>query len=126
VLAIAYPLVTTLVVVSTGNHYFLDVIAGALLACVTWVAVTRAGAWFTVRIATGRAHRQPGRRWPVGARPVPAGAAGGLPATAAGGLLASAAGGLPAAAAADGGSAPRSTRRGGEPDGPPGGDQIAA
>ena len=31
-LAIAYPLVTTLVVVATGNHFFLDVIAGALLA----------------------------------------------------------------------------------------------
>jgi membrane-associated phospholipid phosphatase len=54
-LAVAYPLVTTLVVVATGNHYFLDVIAGALLACVTWVAVTRIGAWLTVRAATGRA-----------------------------------------------------------------------
>jgi PAP2 superfamily len=54
-LAIAYPLVTTLVVVATGNHFFLDVIAGALLSCVTWVVVTRAGAWLTVRIATRRA-----------------------------------------------------------------------
>lgn len=56
-LAIGYPVLTTLVVVSTGNHYVLDVIAGALLAIVTWVAVTRAGAWLTVRLATRRAHR---------------------------------------------------------------------
>ena len=57
VLAIAYPLVTTLVVVSTGNHFFLDVIAGALLAMVTWAAVNWIGAWLTVRIATRRSHR---------------------------------------------------------------------
>jgi membrane-associated phospholipid phosphatase len=68
VLAIAYPLVTTLVVVSTGNHFFLDVIAGALLAFVTWVCVTRTGTWLTVRIATGRSRRQPGRWRPVDAR----------------------------------------------------------
>jgi hypothetical protein len=133
VLAIAYPLMTVLVVVATGNHYFLDVIAGALLACVTWVAVTRAGAWLTVRIATGRAHRQPGRWRPVGARPGPAGAANGVPAAAADGLLAAAADGLLAsaadgrpAAAVDGGPARRTARRGGEPDEPPGGTQIAA
>jgi membrane-associated phospholipid phosphatase len=57
VLAIAYPLVTALVVVSTGNHFFLDVIAGALLAVVTWAAVNWIGAWLTVRIATRRSHR---------------------------------------------------------------------
>ena len=56
-LAVAYPLMTTLVVVATGNHFFLDVIAGALLACVTWIGVTWAGAWLTVRMATWRAHR---------------------------------------------------------------------
>jgi membrane-associated phospholipid phosphatase len=50
-LAVAYPLMTTLVVVATGNHFFLDVIAGTLLACVTWAAVTRIGAWLTVRTA---------------------------------------------------------------------------
>jgi membrane-associated phospholipid phosphatase len=55
-LMVAYPLMTTLVVVATGNHFFLDVIAGALLSCVTWVAVTRVGAWLTVQAAT----RQPG------------------------------------------------------------------
>ncbi|HEX3963964.1 MAG TPA: phosphatase PAP2 family protein [Trebonia sp.] len=73
VLAIAYPLVTTLVVVSTGNHFFLDVIAGALLAFATWVAMTCIGAWLTVAIATRRSHRQAGRWRPVGARPAPAG-----------------------------------------------------
>ena len=57
VLVIAYPLVTTLVVVSTGNHFFLDVIAGALLALVTWAAVNWIGARLTVRIATRRADR---------------------------------------------------------------------
>ena len=54
-LAVAYPLMTTLVVVATGNHYFFDVIAGALLACVTWAVVTRVGAWLTVQAATRRA-----------------------------------------------------------------------
>ena len=54
-LAAAYPLMTVLVVVATGNHFFLDVIAGALLACVTWAAVTRAGARLTVWAATRRA-----------------------------------------------------------------------
>lgn len=58
-LVVAYPLMTTLVVVATGNHYFLDVIAGALLSGVTWAAVTRAGAWLTVQAAT---RRPPGRQ----------------------------------------------------------------
>jgi hypothetical protein len=57
-LAVAYPLMTTLVVVATGNHFFLDTIAGALLACATWGAVTWAGAWLTVHAATRRAHRK--------------------------------------------------------------------
>lgn len=56
-LAILYPFMTTLVVVATGNHFFLDVIAGAALAVATWMAVTRAGAWLTVQIATRRAHQ---------------------------------------------------------------------
>jgi hypothetical protein len=75
VLAIAYPLVTTLVVVSTGNHFFLDVIAGALLAVVIWAAVNWIGAWLTVRIATqrSRSHREPGRWPPADGRPEPAG-----------------------------------------------------
>jgi PAP2 superfamily len=37
---VAYPVMTTLVVVTTGNHFFLDAVAGALLAAITWVAVT--------------------------------------------------------------------------------------
>jgi hypothetical protein len=40
-LAVAYPLMTTLVVVATGNHFFLDAVAGTLLACLTWVVVSR-------------------------------------------------------------------------------------
>jgi membrane-associated phospholipid phosphatase len=68
-LAVAYPLMTTLVVVATGNHYFLDVIAGTVLACVTWAAVTRAGAWLTVYTATRRAGR---RQYPPGPAELPA------------------------------------------------------
>jgi PAP2 superfamily len=107
-LAVAYPLVTMLVVVATGNHFFLDVIAGALLACVTWLAVIRVGAWLSVRIATGRSHREPGRWRPVAARPASVGA-------------------RPASVGApDGGPAPRTARPGGEPGGRAEGDQVAA
>src|SRR6202012_4606565 len=59
-LIIAYPLMTTLVVVATGNHFFLDAGAGTALAVVTWVAVTRIGAWASVRRGTralARHHR---------------------------------------------------------------------
>ena len=41
-LVVAYPVVTTLVVVATGNHYFLDAAAGTLLACLVWAVVSRA------------------------------------------------------------------------------------
>jgi hypothetical protein len=41
VLVVAYPLVTTLVVVATGNHFFLDAVAGTLLAGLTWAVVSR-------------------------------------------------------------------------------------
>ena len=54
VLVVAYPLMTILVVVVTGNHYFLDAVAGAALAVVTWIAVTRIGAWWSVRRAFRR------------------------------------------------------------------------
>jgi membrane-associated phospholipid phosphatase len=43
ILAVAYPVMTALVVVATGNHYFLDVAAGALLTGAAWVAVARIG-----------------------------------------------------------------------------------
>lgn len=68
-LTAGYPLLTALVVVATGNHYFLDVIAGALLACVTWAAVTRIGPWLAVRAATRRADP---RRHPPGPAELPA------------------------------------------------------
>jgi hypothetical protein len=41
-LVVAYPVMTTLVVVATGNHYFLDAAAGTLLACLVWAVVSRA------------------------------------------------------------------------------------
>jgi hypothetical protein len=40
-LVVAYPVMTTLVVVATGNHYFLDAAAGTLLACLVWAAASR-------------------------------------------------------------------------------------
>jgi len=40
-LVVAYPVMTTLVVVATGNHYFLDAAAGTLLACLVWAVVAR-------------------------------------------------------------------------------------
>ena len=54
-LAVAYPLVTVLVVVATGNHYFLDTAAGAVLAGLTWVVVNRVSAWLTVQLALRKA-----------------------------------------------------------------------
>src|SRR6266566_4894359 len=41
VLVVAYPLMTTLVVVATGNHFFLDAVAGTFLAGLTWAVVSR-------------------------------------------------------------------------------------
>jgi hypothetical protein len=41
-------------VVVTGNHYFLDTIAGTVLPVGTWIAVTRIGAWLSVRRAFRR------------------------------------------------------------------------
>jgi len=53
-LVVAYPLMTILVVVVTGNHYFLDTIAGTVLSVVAWIAVTRIGSWLSVRRAFRR------------------------------------------------------------------------
>ena len=53
-LVVAYPLMTILVVVVTGNHYFLDTIAGTVLPVGTWIAVTRIGSWLSVRRAFRR------------------------------------------------------------------------
>jgi hypothetical protein len=39
-LVVAYPVMTALVVVATGNHFFFDIIAGALLAGAAWASVT--------------------------------------------------------------------------------------
>jgi hypothetical protein len=57
VLLIAYPVVTTLVVVTTGNHFLLDAVTGALLVTAVWLAVPRVSDW------TGRLrHRDPPAR----------------------------------------------------------------
>jgi hypothetical protein len=39
ILGAAYPLLTTLVVISTGNHYLVDAVAGSLLIVLAWVVV---------------------------------------------------------------------------------------
>jgi membrane-associated phospholipid phosphatase len=41
VLAFAYPAVTSFVVLTTANHYVLDVVAGAMLSGVVIVLMTR-------------------------------------------------------------------------------------
>jgi membrane-associated phospholipid phosphatase len=62
VLVVAYPVTTTLVVVATGNHFFLDAVAGTILACLTWASVSpvtrplwRAGHRRAAEAATGHA-----------------------------------------------------------------------
>ena len=51
ILAIAYPVITTLVVVGTANHYLLDAVAGALVVMVG----IRLARWWCRR--PDRAHR---------------------------------------------------------------------
>ncbi len=66
VLVAAYPVMTTLVVVATGNHYFLDAAAGTFLAGLTWAAVSR-----LTRAGAAAAGAVGGHRGPVvRARPV--------------------------------------------------------
>jgi hypothetical protein len=55
VLVVAYPLMTTLVVVATGNHYFFDAVAGTLLACLM-------GRCFTGGLDRGEPGPHPGDR----------------------------------------------------------------
>jgi hypothetical protein len=42
VVLVAYPILTTLVVVTTGNHFFLDAAAGSLLVTLVWFALPKA------------------------------------------------------------------------------------
>ena len=52
VLAVAYPVLTTLVVVATANHYLLDAVAGvAVIAAGAAVAVRRPARWGDPRLA---------------------------------------------------------------------------
>jgi membrane-associated phospholipid phosphatase len=74
-LVVAYPLMTILVVVVTGNHYFLDTIAGAALAVAVWVAVTR----ISTRLSVHRAFRRGTVPRACGARRVGSAVAAGPP-----------------------------------------------
>jgi hypothetical protein len=49
---VAYPVLTTVVVVSTGNHFITDAVSGALLATVVWLVLPKASAWLA-----GAVHR---------------------------------------------------------------------
>lgn len=53
-LALAYPLLTTVVVLSTANHYLLDVLAGALTAAVAVAAVRLASVLDVTRLLRSR------------------------------------------------------------------------
>jgi PAP2 superfamily protein len=57
ILLVAYPLVTTVVVVATGNHFFTDAVSGALLVSLLWVVLPPAGAWLA---GAGRSDREYG------------------------------------------------------------------
>jgi hypothetical protein len=46
-LLVAYPLLTTVVVVATGNHFITDAVSGALLISLVWVVSPRWSAWLT-------------------------------------------------------------------------------
>jgi hypothetical protein len=70
-LAAAYPVLTTLVVVTTGNHFVLDTIAGALLAGAAWAGVTRAARRIAAR-TRGNAAPVTATSGRPGARPRPA------------------------------------------------------
>lgn len=61
-------LVTLAVVLLTGNHYVLDVLAGALLALVSWAVTGR-----RARAACLLEPEVPGRRWAGGPRRAPRG-----------------------------------------------------
>jgi hypothetical protein len=44
---VAYPVVTTVVVVATGNHFITDALSGALLISLVWVVAPEASSWVT-------------------------------------------------------------------------------
>jgi len=56
---LAWPAWVALAVISTGNHYWLDVVAGIVLAVVTGYALRRVGMWRALRrVGTWRALRR--------------------------------------------------------------------
>jgi hypothetical protein len=50
IVALAYPLATSLVVIITGNHYILDLVAGAAVFAIAWLVCVHG--WPAVRRAT--------------------------------------------------------------------------
>jgi hypothetical protein len=74
IIAIAYPFVTAFVVIATGNHFLLDVFAGAMVAATAILLELAAARWIPSyrRRRYGLAHL----RGHPGAAPVPSGSAG--------------------------------------------------
>jgi hypothetical protein len=52
VLFVAYPAMTTLAVVTTGNPFVLDAVAGAVLAGMTWMTTTKVSTILARRVVT--------------------------------------------------------------------------
>jgi membrane-associated phospholipid phosphatase len=48
---LAWPAWVAFAVISTGNHYWLDVVAGIVLALITGYALRRVGTWRALRRA---------------------------------------------------------------------------
>jgi hypothetical protein len=64
-----YPVVTTVAVLATGNHFLLDAVAGLAVMVVCTLIADRWQGWWTARLA----RRALGRATGVGARPVDTG-----------------------------------------------------
>ncbi len=64
-----YPVVTTVAVLATGNHFLLDAVAGLAVMAVCTLIADRWQGWWTARLA----RRAVGRAAGVGARPVDTG-----------------------------------------------------
>ena len=63
----------TRLVMTLRQPVLADAVARALLACATWVAVTRIGSWLTVRAATGGLRRTSGLILPADGQPADGG-----------------------------------------------------
>ncbi len=61
-LGVAYPVLVTLVVIATANHFWLDALAGLVVAAVAWLVVRAARVRSRAPARTAQAAAHPGRR----------------------------------------------------------------